>query len=130
MSAAVFLENADAAALTISPLEFERAIERCKELAELQTKKMEGAKRAIFTFHSTSSKDDLKESDVTNTDGVFSNGSDDRGNQENDNDGGGEYGKVFQETKNIKEESTMKLLPALSIHDVRKGKSHMTTRYS
>ena len=40
MSAAVFLENADAASLTISPIEFERALQRCKELSDLQTANM------------------------------------------------------------------------------------------
>ena len=36
MSAVVFLENADAAALTISPIEFERAIQRCKDMSSQQ----------------------------------------------------------------------------------------------
>jgi hypothetical protein len=41
ISAAVFLENADAAALTISPLEFERAILRCKDISNQQMQKLE-----------------------------------------------------------------------------------------
>lgn len=53
MSAAVFLENADAAALTISPIEFERAIQRCKEISTAQVEKISG-RRQNKTSSSTS----------------------------------------------------------------------------
>ena len=129
MSAAVFLENADAAALTISPLEFERAIERCKELAEAQAKEIEGMKRAVFTFQSPSSYDDKDDgrSDVEVSDDVGSSGS--GGDKDGGEDGGFNEGDVrgsaFIEDVHYKQEEAMQLLPSLSIHDIRKGKSHM-----
>jgi len=43
------LQNADAAALTISPIEFERAIEHCKDLSEKVLEKERKARVASAT---------------------------------------------------------------------------------
>jgi hypothetical protein len=68
ISAAIFLQNADAAALTISPVEFERAIEHCKELSEKTLEKTQKERYGSTTVDS--------ESCITLKTGAESDGSD------------------------------------------------------
>ena len=102
MSAAIFLENADAASLTISPLEFERAIQRCKELSEEQAKK----RSSLFTFHQFG---DSNVADFGHEQQTFRAGASD--------------------VKNSSRGHLGPLLPSLSIHDVRGGKSAIRDMY-